>query len=49
VSGGLSVSSNIRPNRLFTADRRIVLDTAGKLRSAVLEKAILEVIAILRS
>jgi mRNA interferase MazF len=49
VSGGLSVSSNIRPNRLFTAGRRIVFDTAGKLRSAVLGKAILEVISILRS
>jgi len=49
VSGGLSVSSNIRPNRLFTADQRIVLDVAGRLRPSVLEHAILKVVAILQS
>ena len=49
ASGGLRVSSSIRPNRLFTADRRIVLDVAGRLRASVLENAVLKVIAILRS
>ena len=31
TEGRLPVSSNIRPNKIFTADRRIVLYKAGKL------------------
>ena len=31
VSGSLSVSSNIRPNRLFTADKKIVAYTLGRV------------------
>jgi mRNA interferase MazF len=30
VSGGLSQSSKIRPNRLFTADTRIIVYRAGQ-------------------
>jgi len=30
-SGGLRQPSNVRPNRIFTADRQIVLYTAGRL------------------
>ena len=30
--GKLRVPSNVRPNRIFTADRRIILYEAGRLR-----------------
>jgi mRNA interferase MazF len=31
VSGLLSVTSNIRPNRLFTADKKIIAYTLGRI------------------
>lgn len=31
ISGSLSVDSNIRPNRLFTADKQIIAYTLGKI------------------
>ena len=31
VSGGLPVDSYIRPNRIFTADKKIILSVAGSL------------------
>jgi mRNA interferase MazF len=31
VSGGLSVSSVIRPNKVFTADKRMIVYIAGEL------------------
>ncbi|MEA5138015.1 type II toxin-antitoxin system PemK/MazF family toxin [Arcicella rigui] len=31
VSGSLALSSNIRPNRLFTADKSLILYTLGKI------------------
>jgi mRNA interferase MazF len=48
VSGGLSKISNIRPNRLFTADRSIVLDKAGELSVEKLQLAIEQLITIFR-
>lgn len=33
-NGGLRQSSNIRPNRLFTADTKIILYRAGKISNA---------------
>lgn len=32
TNGGLNRNSNIRPNRLFTADRGIILYRAGQLK-----------------
>lgn len=32
LSGGLPIDSNIRVNKVFTADKRIILQVAGKLR-----------------
>jgi mRNA interferase MazF len=49
VSGGLSKISNIRPNRLFTADRSIVLYKAGELSVEKLQLAINQLIMIIRS
>lgn len=34
VSGSLSVASNIRPNRLFTADKKIITYTMGRISQA---------------
>lgn len=46
-SGGLSVPSNIRPSRLFTADAAIVASVAGRLTFAKLIEAVEAVKAIL--
>jgi len=38
--GKLPVASNIRPNRLFTGESKIILKRAGKLKKAKIDKAI---------
>jgi mRNA interferase MazF len=48
VDGGLSKTSNIRPNRLFTADRSIVLYKAGELSIPKIQLAIDQLIMIIR-
>jgi len=45
--GSLRQDSNIRPNRIFTADRRIIQYRAGHLKDPVLHKAIERIIGIL--
>ncbi|MEG4441282.1 type II toxin-antitoxin system PemK/MazF family toxin [Microcoleus sp. AT9_B5] len=45
--GGLNQTSNIRPNRLFTADREIILYKAGKLQPEKLNEAIAKIVEIL--
>ncbi|MGI0495275.1 type II toxin-antitoxin system PemK/MazF family toxin [Alkalinema pantanalense CENA528] len=47
-SGSLPKSSNIRPNRLFTADRQIIQSKVGELRSEKLEAVIDRLISILK-
>ncbi|ELR98136.1 type II toxin-antitoxin system PemK/MazF family toxin [Gloeocapsa sp. PCC 73106] len=47
-SGGLNKISNIRPNRLFTADEQIILSQVGQLKSEKLEEVIARIIAILQ-
>lgn len=37
-NGQLNSESNIRPNRVFTADRKIILYKAGKIKGAKLEE-----------
>lgn len=46
--GGLKVRSNVRPNRIFTADRRIILYRIGALRRAKLAEVIDRAVSILR-
>ena len=46
-SGGLNRASSVRPNRLFTADSRTVLYTAGHIRDAKSKEVLDRVIAIL--
>jgi mRNA interferase MazF len=48
-SGSLTQSSNIRPNRLFTADCQIILSTAGQLKANKLAEAITKVIELLQT
>lgn len=46
--GGLRLPSNARPNRLFTAERRIIVSRAGRLRREKCDEIIEAIIAILR-
>ena len=39
-SGALPVASNIRPNRLFTADRHLILKSVGIINSQTHQKVI---------
>ena len=45
---GLSHNSNIRPNRLFTADRGIILYKAGQLKVEMVKKVTDKIIDILK-
>ena len=46
--GGLKQKSNVRPNRLFTADRHIVLYRIGNLKRDKLNEIIEKIIEIVR-
>ncbi|MBI4824925.1 MAG: type II toxin-antitoxin system PemK/MazF family toxin [Nitrospirae bacterium] len=46
-TGSLKQLSNVRPNRIFTADSRIVLYKIGKLKSDKLNRLIDKVIEII--
>ncbi len=46
VTGGLPQDSNIRPNRLFTADASIILRTAGRLSEGKIQEVIDEIVQI---
>jgi mRNA interferase MazF len=48
AEGSLSQPSNIRPNRLFTADSRIVLYRIGKLQSKKINEIIDKAVEIMR-
>ncbi|MCE7938811.1 MAG: type II toxin-antitoxin system PemK/MazF family toxin [Chloroflexi bacterium CFX6] len=46
-AGGLPRDSNVRPNRLFTADARIIARHAGRLSSAKLDAVVAEIIKVI--
>jgi len=46
-TGSLNKPSNIRPNRIFTADQSIILSIAGHLKSTKTNQAIAKVIEII--
>ena len=48
ASGSLKQSSNIRPNRLFTADTHIILYRVGSIREEKLARVIDKLIQIIR-
>jgi mRNA interferase MazF len=35
ISGSLPVASNIRPNRIFTADKNLIIKSAGQISDAL--------------
>jgi len=47
-SGGLRQAGNIRPNRLFTADNRIILYRVGVIKTDKLTQAIEKVVEIIK-
>ncbi len=47
-TGSLRKSSNIRPNRIFTADRQIIQSKIGELRAETLDAVIDQLITILK-
>ncbi|MBI4688125.1 MAG: type II toxin-antitoxin system PemK/MazF family toxin [Nitrospirae bacterium] len=47
-AGGLKQPSNVRPNRIFTADSHIVLYKIGNLRTDKLNEVIGKVVEIIR-
>ena len=47
-TGSLKQVSNVRPNRIFTADRHIVLYKIGHLKSAKLNSIIKKIIDIIQ-
>lgn len=46
-SGNLNKNSNIRPNRIFTADKKILLYKAGHLKKEKIRETIDKIIVIL--
>jgi mRNA interferase MazF len=47
VTGGLHQNSNVRPNRLFTADSNIILYRAGALSNDKIQEIITKIIQII--
>ena len=47
-SGSLRKPSNIRPNRIFTADLDIILYRAGRINRQKIDEAIEKLVALLR-
>jgi mRNA interferase MazF len=47
VSGTITQDSNIRPNRLFTADGNIILYQAGRIKPEKLNEVVNKIIAII--
>jgi mRNA interferase MazF len=46
-SGGLNQPSNIRPNRLFTADKQIILYNAGQVKHEKLTEVTNKIVEIM--
>lgn len=46
--GGLKRRSNVRPNRLFTADRQIVLYQVGHLKREKIQEVIKKIVELLQ-
>jgi len=47
-SGSLRQSSNVRPNRLFTADKQIILSKVGHLKPEKVNEIIAKIVEILQ-
>ncbi|SMP08112.1 mRNA interferase MazF [Desulfurobacterium pacificum] len=49
TEGSLRKPSNVRPNRIFTADKSIILYKAGRINTQKLNEVIQKIIEILQS
>jgi mRNA interferase MazF len=49
ADGGLRQASNVRPNRIFTADRAILLYRLGQLRPEKMNQVIQKIVQILQT
>jgi mRNA interferase MazF len=49
ISGSLSQTSNVRPNRLFTADSNIILYRAGVLSQTKVQEVVKKIVQILNT
>ena len=47
-SGSLRQSSNARPNRLFTADKQIIIYKIGQIKADKLNQVIAKIVEILQ-
>lgn len=48
-SGGIAHASNIRPNRLFTADSKRILKSVGKISKLKTDEVVDRIVQIIRS
>jgi len=48
ISGGLNVDSNIRPNRIFTADKGIIVRSVGIINPNIFSKVVQSIWDIIR-
>ncbi len=48
-TGNLKQSSNIRPNRIFTADSHIILYRVGNLKKEKIDKVIDKIVEVIQS
>jgi mRNA interferase MazF len=48
-TGGIAHDSNIRPNRLFTADSNRIFKTAGKISKLKTDEVVNRIVQIIRS
>lgn len=48
VKGSLPVASNIRPTRIFTADKRIIIKTSGTVAPIIIQRVVQVIIDILK-
>lgn len=48
-TGGIAHDSNIRPNRLFTADSKRIFKTAGKISKLKTDEVVNRIVQIIRS
>jgi mRNA interferase MazF len=47
TSGGLRQASNVRPNRLFTAESSVILYRAGTISAAKIQEVLAKLVQIL--
>jgi mRNA interferase MazF len=48
VSGSLKQHSNIRPDKVFTADKNIILYKAGSVRNSKLQEVVARLVSVLQ-